>query len=926
MRWTADLTAEHTGNTRWDPAALWMHRKHANFSVLIVKETADLTRMIRSRTCLRIVNPPLRLSALGPVCSSCNQFLQFSSEAAVCLQPACRTAFCSACVENGIGRAHGGEHPGAVMRLKLYQVAAVAALGSEQDYAVMVAKATARYVVNCLSCRKGDSLLFFEGLFCTGCKSEGLCISCLAIAHTPLQRHPFYGCPKPKAGFNFGLHSSQTFPTRVPTGAEKPPGFMLKSTLRPCHVAYEKLPDTRDPPIRLVRLHPGEERDSIRFSIEMYSLSQCPRYEALSYTWGEVETPRILRTDKGELFLATENLEDEEEKSQQVKVMSKIYSQAAQVLVWLGPAADKSDIAFKWIKNYPRRKELIDSGAQDEDDVPWLLEALQMTGEVKLPQVKDRARIHPDLEGKLKTMREQGISWDLVFPMTQLRDRPYFSRVWTVQEVFYAKDILVLCGAQSVGWGTFISAYFAFWGTREMRSQHPFRSHGPHALEMLRRSLLPRSQALSQMVPEGSSLDETMAEAATWVSEMITVLNPRRERYLDLVTVLLWFRTHDATDPRDKVYALLSLAKPTTWITENYTKSVSETFKDVAFGLIADSGKLHVLTISICARRTDLSLPSWAPDWRATVERETEAPVVELYQQFQFNPLMMTHMRKYAASGRSRMKRRTNTTTMTTTVSEAVPERKGNILTLWGFVVDGLSEVAPKMPYIHHTKNRTKAQEEVILACLLAWDKLAMDLQFLHLSSDLYRHRQLPQSTAPEFASTSAFEIEAEAEAEAEDIYCLTLSRGTYWVGHGDRERTLREFRQWRACLLALQPQQPPSSRQHEDPHNRFFRSTTLAFYVHALRSWSNYTLAKTDAGLLVLGLGEMRRGDRVVLLKGCDLPLIVRAVDTTPAAASGVGTTGREEHWQLVGAAYVHGMMDGEMWDERQCQKMHFV
>jgi hypothetical protein len=50
--------------------------------------------------------------------------------------------------------------------------------------------------------------------------------------------------------------------------------------------------------------------------------------------------------------------------------------------------------------------------------------------------------------------------------------------------------------------------------------------------------------------------------------------------------------------------------------------------------------------------------------------------------------------------------------------------------------------------------------------------------------------------------------------------------------------------------------------------------------------------------------------GDYIVLVQGARIPLIVR---------------GREGMWELVGDAYVHGVMSGELWNEEKCQRMRF-
>jgi len=66
--------------------------------------------------------------------------------------------------------------------------------------------------------------------------------------------------------------------------------------------------------------------------------------------------------------------------------------------------------------------------------------------------------------------------------------------------------------------------------------------------------------------------------------------------------------------------------------------------------------------------------------------------------------------------------------------------------------------------------------------------------------------------------------------------------------------------------------------------------------------------LGKMEKGYLGLLPGECKEGDSVVLLKGGKTPYIVRQ---------------RDEGWQFVGDCYIHGMMNGEAWDELKCHDM---
>jgi hypothetical protein len=140
---------------------------------------------------------------------------------------------------------------------------------------------------------------------------------------------------------------------------------------------YSPLSLRRDS-IRLLRLMPNKvESADIHCELFEYSLQEPCKgthlYEALSYVWGNPEKKLPLRIHN-QSFDATVNLhaallrlrnhfmerilwvdaicidqENQEEKEHQIQSMAKIYSQANRVVIWLGEAAEDSDLALKEI-------------------------------------------------------------------------------------------------------------------------------------------------------------------------------------------------------------------------------------------------------------------------------------------------------------------------------------------------------------------------------------------------------------------------------------------------------------------------------------------------------------------------------------------------------------------------------------------------
>jgi hypothetical protein len=65
--------------------------------------------------------------------------------------------------------------------------------------------------------------------------------------------------------------------------------------------------------------------------------------------------------------------------------------------------------------------------------------------------------------------------------------------------------------------------------------------------------------------------------------------------------------------------------------------------------------------------------------------------------------------------------------------------------------------------------------------------------------------------------------------------------------------------------------------------------------------------MASTDTGHIGLAPGNARVGDSIALLKGAWVPIVLR-----PKGAN----------WEVAGETYVHGLMNGERWNENLCER----
>ncbi|EAT87588.1 hypothetical protein HBH56_053030 [Parastagonospora nodorum] len=235
----------------------------------------------------------------------------------------------------------------------------------------------------------------------------------------------------------------------------------------------------------------------------------CPSYTALSYAWGNVNTTASI-TLNGYHASITKNLHEallhirrirpysllwvdalcidqsnSNERGHQVSQMRAIYSDASNVISWLGPGAEGTDRLFVFLRSH--HDSCTTKGGNDGN----------------CGFIADR---------------------ELADALQYLEERPYWHRIWVIQEIVVATSLEVMCGDESVMWSVFIK----FWSL-------VCRDHFKKIPGMNRR-----------LAPFGHS--SAIIPLIAW-----------RKTNIDLAHALELTGLSRATDERDKVYALLGL-------------------------------------------------------------------------------------------------------------------------------------------------------------------------------------------------------------------------------------------------------------------------------------------------------------------------------------------------------------------------------
>ncbi|KAK5655884.1 hypothetical protein OQA88_5423 [Cercophora sp. LCS_1] len=349
--------------------------------------------------------------------------------------------------------------------------------------------------------------------------------------------------------------------------------------------------------IRLLHLQPGHGSDPISISLNIAVLGDYlllvqndPGYEALSYTWGDPEkthqifcdgkTMRVNRNVHAALTALRDplvprtlwvdaiciNQDDNAEKSDQVQLMGEIYARANRVIVWLGEEDERDAHAIQAIAavyNYiesqkPSRGESWDMTVDEIQGVPGF----------------------PD---------------DGWHHLGFFLSRPWFHRMWVLQEVVKAQRAVCILGTESL----------------------PYE-HLTTVVRRFTRAGL-RHDSRSLPVAGGRGVFSTML-VYQWHRNGATFSARNDHCYFDL---LFSAGSLSATDPRDKLYALLDISiHEDEWLPlPNYALPPLQVFRDFAILDMTRNKSMRSLCWAYLlepGEQPQPGHPSWTPDFSRT--------------------------------------------------------------------------------------------------------------------------------------------------------------------------------------------------------------------------------------------------------------------------------------------------------------------
>jgi hypothetical protein len=376
------------------------------------------------------------------------------------------------------------------------------------------------------------------------------------------------------------------------------------------------------------------ESTFISCSLRTVSLLANPDFLALSYTWGDPKIRKSIAVD-GTSVDVTKNLwdalchirkDDEEitiwvdalcinqtdfeEKNSQVPLMKDIYQMATGTMVWVGLASNNSDALMQRLDEVG--KDAFQAGILDVfgREAQKVLRP-QGVGEV-LPARHLRIR---------KSLEELSDKLGFDFPYTALgpfNSRPYWTRVWIIQEVSVSQQVIILCGTKEVPFPHFAAAsiFLNFHKTR---------------------TSIRASFATSMDPSKGSKLNEMIALSGDdgrynyLIGSRRRFQNEAATGHDDLLGLLKkTCLSHDyaidqrATDYRDVIYGVLGMAADveSLGIKPDYRKShtVQDVYTETTKALLKQG---HTIVLAWCGQPLQApgltGLPSWVPDFTSPI-------------------------------------------------------------------------------------------------------------------------------------------------------------------------------------------------------------------------------------------------------------------------------------------------------------------
>lgn len=611
-------------------------------------------------------------------------------------------------------------------------------------------------------------------------------------------------------------------------------------------------------------------------------MAGAPHYYAASYVWGERKYTgakvllksgniRVLDSLVPFLDMVTRhgdfktsdywwidslciNLEDSREREKQVQIMADIYKKARRAIIWLGQESEKGSDCSDGINflHYLSTLQI----AFDGDDVA-------MRNKLENPEFIDKCAA-----------------------VSNLLARPWWTRVWTLQEFVLPKEAKLYCGMASISRGRFKSAIYSIFlcSTISKEFEH----------ELVPRKLF-----------DGAFNRRRIHQ---WHTKPAPI-------GISLIAIMAYLGNHSATDSRDRIYSVLGL------ITEQdreligpaeYATDTAHQFARLVRSFWSTHRSLdivcfaHLFCRNAAARDPgrENAAPTWAPDWRTTIEFASPVPLMASQSACEhignFRPLRSTrwkaiydapgiHLRREAKVSFSDNLRELHCNGVVLGTIRGLGGLDEQELRCQSFVCkEAGHDLMQSGQDPHSASTHCKPPMELIEAIARS---LVIDRQ------DKYLCFQAPVQYITDFL----FLCRACIDGEPVDWSFST------WFAHNRKlffgKMTLEDL----VNQVPTEFETTPPTLHRPSSHPMYQMNDKLDTFLSRFHD----TVRKKARRLMIfdhdyVGVAPCRArlGDVVAILSGCSIPLVLK-MDVSRDA------------WQVVGEAFVYGHMNSEVEDD---------
>ncbi|KAI1351609.1 HET-domain-containing protein [Xylaria sp. FL0043] len=667
---------------------------------------------------------------------------------------------------------------------------------------------------------------------------------------------------------------------------------------------YEYQPLPADSSIRLLRILPSAG-NTITCSIKVFDISEAPCYYALSYTWGDPLDQRLsspnnyrivtndlnkhIHLEDGSEIRVTENLLDAlaelgsrlasyacsvenqpywwidaicihqgnmEEKSAQVAMMGQIYKQAKRVVIWLGREDEHTDGAVKVLCGLASLKA--ESKKSLVSDQNWSSDGHSAGGE--LIKASGLLGLHD-------------VDYQDWLDYAAFLQRRWFSRTWVLQERFFAAETEILCGKRSISWADISRSSDLLMYTR---------------MNILLKAYV--DYTLSGVAYNTSSAVQQLPNNRLDNQQIFNLLRKDNARKPRLDELLYWTKTFDATDERDHIYGIkdvwekdMRISGTGPNIQTDYRRETSEVYSAATILAIRESQDLSILGLvedPISRNRKDLA--TWVPDYSS-------------------GPLMYPLLSTWEQPA-------TSAWCASRGLAFHVPEVERNSqLAVDGFELDEIMQIGPSyIEVMDHFQLDSLLQ---LLSNYPCNEYPTHEACYDAFARSLIKNTYHEQPATPEACQAfSAFIMKRVQEFE-QHVANLARRRRTdeardFTKKLDNLKHTLdllaSQFNEQNvipsaletSCLISIAEDEGSADEQVlEDRRKGMEESFRIAYLGRRM--------FLTDRGFFGITSESVRIGDKVWILAGSRTPFVLRIIEQSKS--------------NVVGEAYVHGLMQGE-------------